>query len=90
VVLLQLLRERIVVLFRLIGQHIMGLDVDREPAFRCAIGYPLGLQRIGRARPLKNHQPRKLALTLRLCNLAMDMPVVNVIHFQDEVLDIQL
>ena len=91
VVLLELLRQRVVVLLGLIGHHVVRLDVHRQPAFGGAIRDPGLLQWIGRAGPLQDAAGREISScwsgSVRLRDLAPDMSAVQVIHVQDGEVD---
>ena len=91
VVLLERVGQRVVVLLRLIRHHVVRLDVHREPAFGGAIRDPGFLQRIGRARPLEDHEARDISsCPWRSCGFATCAPdvfAVEVVHLQDGEVD---
>jgi hypothetical protein len=82
---LERVRQRVVVRLRLVGHHIVRLDVHGEPAFGGAIGDPWFLQRIGRARPLQDDEagvflPARRVVRLR--DLRPDVSAGEVVHLR--------
>src|SRR5207302_8045657 len=88
-VVLDQLGQRVVERLRQVGGYVVGLDVEREPAARGVLGHPLSLERVGRARPLKNEQCRERTgcRTGGAGELPVDMRAAHVAHPNREELD---
>src|SRR5436190_12308860 len=74
------LRKRVVIGLVSVGKHVVRFDIECEPTLSGAVGHPLLLKWIGRARPLKYNECRTFLLLFRFSDLTMDVRTVDIVH----------